>query len=431
MAASAFALIAATPASAEMDDLVRRAVMLEQSGKQAEAYALLAPSAESRAGDPDFDYALGIAAADTGHGPVAILAFQRVLALQPRNAQARAELARVYAQAGDIDTAKREFDTVVDDPSLPDPVRQRFNRIVRDLGREQHAGGTGISGFVEASGGYDSNINTATGLTSITLPIFAALGPATLSGGATKIDDSFLSAEGGLSIASGVSRQTRVFGSLLGNWRDNRNSKTFDQALATVTGGVGHTLANRDVLSVSGQYQQFWLSHARYREAYGATAQYTRRLDGGRALSLSAQWFRLDYRTDPLRDADRFSLAATYVGRAAYFGLSGGHEQTRNAASDNLSNLFVGGRAGLEKPVAARVSVVGGAGVEYRRYDAADPLFLKQRDDWQLDASVGLKLLVAPSIYVRPSVSYTRNISNIGLFDYDRVVASVGIRTEF
>ena len=42
---------------------------------------------------------------------------------------ARAEIARVYALSGDVDTARAQFDTVLQDPSLPDPVRQRFTRM--------------------------------------------------------------------------------------------------------------------------------------------------------------------------------------------------------------------------------------------------------------------------------------------------------------
>jgi len=427
--AIACVMVAAAPAAAAVDDVVAQALALEAQAKPGEAYALLAPLVGERAGDPDYDYALGIAAADTGHSPEAILAFQRVLAIQPNNAQARAELARVYALTGDVDTARAQFDTVIEDPSLPDPVRQRFNRIVRDLDRAR-GGGTSVTGFAEASAGIDTNVNTATNLTSITLPVFAALGPANLSGGATRIDDAFLGGDAGISVASGVSQQTRLFASLLGSIRDNRDTDAFDQGVATATTGFGYTLANRDIVSLSGQAQQFWLAHDRYRFAYGPTAQYTHRLAGGRALSIQTQWLRLDYRTDPLRDADRLMLSLSYAGKISYAALSGGHEETRNQASDNLSNSFAGVRGGFEKPV-GRASIVGGFGVEYRHYDDADPLFLKRRSDWQLDASAGVRLLLAPHVFLRPSVAYTRNISNIDLFEYGRFVASVGLRVEF
>src|SRR3546814_5730431 len=74
-----------------------------------------------------------------------------------------------------IDTARAQFDTVVQDPSLPDPVRQRFDRLVRNFDKQIAGGGTDISGFADASIGWDSNINAATDLSQITIPLFAGL----------------------------------------------------------------------------------------------------------------------------------------------------------------------------------------------------------------------------------------------------------------
>ncbi len=158
------------PAQAATDALVTQAMELHSAGHADQAYVLLSPHETERTGDPDFDYALGIAAADSGHLGEALIAFQRVLAVQPNNAPARAELARVYALSGDVDTAKAEFDTVVADPTIPDPVRNRFNRLIRGFDQQIKGGPNKITGFADAEGGYDSNINSATDATSITLP---------------------------------------------------------------------------------------------------------------------------------------------------------------------------------------------------------------------------------------------------------------------
>ena len=424
-------LAVSSPAAAEIDDLVRQALALEQKGQMAEAYALLAPQLPTRAGDVDYDYAFGVAATDTGHSADAILAFQRVLAVQPGNAQARAEIARAYARAGDAESARAQFDTVLDDPSIPDPVRQRFNRIVRDLDTVRSGGATDVTGFVEASGGYDGNINTATNLTSITLPIFSFLGPASLSGAAVSQDGGFGGVAGGISVRTPLSAQTSLFASLLGDSRFNTRNSDFDQVSGTGTAGIAHTLANRDVLSLSGQYQEFWLGGDHYRTAYGAIGQYTKRLAGGRALSFGLQYYRLDYASDPLRDADRYSASISYAGRIALISLSGGKEQVRERSADNLSNGFVGLRGGIEKPLSSTLAVVMGAGIEGRWHDADDPLFLKARRDTQLDGSLAVKLLVTRTVYLKPGVSYTRNFSNIDLYDYRRFTATLAIRADF
>src|SRR3546814_17245090 len=116
-----------------------------------------------------------------------MIVWQRVLAGQQDNALGRAEGARAHAPAGDIDTARAQFDTVVQDPSLPDPVRQRFDRLVRNFDKQIAGSGTDISGFADASIGWDSNLNAATDLSQITIPLFAGLGAGALGPGAREI----------------------------------------------------------------------------------------------------------------------------------------------------------------------------------------------------------------------------------------------------
>ena len=224
-------------------------VCAQEAKSEAEArYATLAEQQTSKAGDAAFDYQLGLAAIDAGRYGEAIIALQRVLAVEPGNAPARAELARAYALAGDIDTARAEFATVVDDPTLPDPVRQRFTGFVRQFDRQIAGGGSDVSGFLDARSGHDSNVNSATDLTTITIPLFSFLGPGTLGAGAREQEDQFYDISGGVSAVAAVGRQDRVFGSALGTWRDNIDSGRFDQASVTGTAGYAHTFASRSSL---------------------------------------------------------------------------------------------------------------------------------------------------------------------------------------
>ncbi len=395
------------------------------------AYTALASQRDQRAGDPRFDYELAIAAIDSGRYGEAIIALQRVLAVQPGNAAARAELARAYALAGDVDTAREQFATVVDDPTLPDPVRQRFTGFVRQFDRQIAGGGSDVSGFVDARVGYDSNINTATELDTIVIPLFSFLGPGQLGAGAVAQEDEFYEITAGLSGVTAIGRQDRLFASALGSWRDNFDNNTFDQAALTGTAGYAHTFANRDVISVSGQVQQFWLDDDGFRTSFGTVAQYTKPLANGRAMTLSALWNRLNFDNDPLRDADRFSAGAGFIGRNFVANISGGKEETRRQAGDAQSFGFVTASVGAEIPVAPRVAVVGGAAFDLRRHDTSDPLFLVKREDERLDFRAGVKIALLDRLFLQPSATYTRNWSNIPLFDFDRWTVSVGTRFEF
>lgn len=419
------AALAQTPASG------RTAADLIQSGNAEQAYALLSPQAVERAGDPEFDYLLGLSALDTGRVAEAIVALQRVLAVQPANAQARAELARAYALAGDADTARREFDTIVADPTLPDPVRQRFYGIMRDMDRQMAGGGSSLTGFLEAGAGHDSNINTATASSSLVIPLFAALGPAALSGGASAQDDGFWRAEGGVSLLHGLSRQTRVFASGLASIKDNIDDDAFDQSVVTGTAGVGHTFASRQVLSGTVQAQRFWLSGSGYRNSVGAIVQLTTPVRGGAAVSVAAQVFDLDYVGDPLRDARRSSIGVSYAGRSGIVSGQFGQEETDGSAADHFSHRFAALSAAFQHPLSPAIALEANVGAEIRDYQAADPLFLTTREDRQWDVGVGLRVQVTPNLSLRPRVAYSRNDSNIALYQYDRVTASISLRTEF
>lgn len=427
------ALLLPAPAAAQAgpEPVVAQAVALQAQGKAAEAYALLAPLVAERAGDPDYDYALGLAAADSGHRGAAIAAFQRVLAAQPKNGQARAELARVYALSGDIDTARAQFDTVNSDPTVPDPVRQRLSRLVRDYDRQIAGGGRQFDGFLDAEAGYDSNVNTATNLTSITLPIFSFLGPAALTGAATRNDDGYAQVQGGVSASTGFSRQTRGYLSALGSLRDNFASRAFDQAAVTVTGGVSHQTATGNAVSLSAQGQRFWLGHDGYRFGTGALGQYTHRLEGGRALAAQLQYFRFDYDGDPLRDASRYAGTLTYSDRTSFASAGGGYERTVRGGARQLGYWFAAGQAGVEQPVSANLALLLGASAEHRDYDSSDPLFLTGRRDTQLDVTAGVRVIVTDALSLRPRVTLTRNFSNIDLYEYRRFTAALGFRLQF
>jgi tetratricopeptide (TPR) repeat protein len=429
--AAAATFCGTSAAHAATDDLVRQAVGLDHDGHPDQAYAMLNAHLAERAADPDFNYALGLAAIDSGRVAESILAFQRVLAVQPGNAEARAELAKAYALSGDVDTARAQFDTVLQDPSLPDPVRQRFTQFSKTFTKQINGGGSDVTGFVDASGGYDSNINTATDLSSVTIPLFAAFGPGALSGNARASDDQYIEGQAGLSGVTAISRQDRVFGSVLGSYHGNFGTAAFNQANATGTFGLAHSFANRDTVSLSGQVQQFWLGDKSYRQAVGAIGQYTHALSGGRALSASAQFFRFNYDNQPLLDANRYAFALSYAERKFVLSGSMGKEQTRQIAGDNQSNWFGDGSIAAELPISNKAAFVGGAGFDLRRYDAPDPLFLMKRHDERVDVSAGIKLAVAKNLTVRPRVIYTRNFSNIAIYDFKRVTASVGVRFEF
>lgn len=416
-------------AYASVDPVVQAAALV-QAGHPQQAYDILEPLTAARAGDADFDYILGIAALDAGKPADAIIALQRALAIRPGFSQARAEIARAYALVGDVDTARREFKTVSGDPTVPDPVRRRFDSLVNGFDKIDKPGFS-YSGYAQAGAGFDSNVNAATNDQQIVIPLFAALGPATLSGAAQHQSDGFGLAEGGLGLSYGFDRQSRVFASFVGSEHANFEQSSFDQTFGAATVGYAYTLPSRDVVSLAGQAQDFLIGGSQYRQAEGGLAQYTHVLTGDRAISFGVQYFDLRYRTDSLRNAGRSSVSLTYSDKEIFVGAQGGREITRSSAADYLSNDFYGLRAGIEHPLCRDLTGFGTVAIEKRDYGNTDPLFLTDREDWETDLVTGLRYRLFRQTSLVPQITYTHTESNIALYQYDRVTTSLALRVDF
>ena len=138
----------------------------------------------------------------------------------------------------------------------------------------------------------------------------------------------------------------------------------------------------------------------------------------------------------PEKRAANFGLVGAafgvgYVTQNLSASVHGGIEETRRVAGDQFSNWFATASLGAELPVGERIALVAGGAFDLRRYEAPDPLFLTERSDERLDLQGGIKLALTGSIFLQPRVTYTRNWSNIAIYDYDRWTASAGLRFEF
>ncbi len=153
------------------DALLDRARNLIQAKQYKEAYALLEPQEQARAGDINFDYLLGIAAIDAGQLTRGVFALERVLAVRPDHAQARAEIARAYFLMGENKTARSEFQAVKGSRP-PAEVASTVDRFLDALDARERSRHTGVTGYIELGLGHDTNVNAATGSTSFAIPAF-------------------------------------------------------------------------------------------------------------------------------------------------------------------------------------------------------------------------------------------------------------------
>ena len=92
---AAFLLVIFSATASAAPDL-EQALRLLGSGAADQAYEMLAAKEAEHAGDPNFDYLLGLAALDSGRPSRAVFALERVLAVDPGHARARRNSARLF-----------------------------------------------------------------------------------------------------------------------------------------------------------------------------------------------------------------------------------------------------------------------------------------------------------------------------------------------
>jgi tetratricopeptide (TPR) repeat protein len=413
------------------DQVLDQARKLLQSRNPKAAYELLLPLQSQRAGEIEYDYFLGIAALDAGDPQQAVFALERVLAVNPNFLQARAEIARAYFLLGERQTARQEF-AAVKRQGVPPEARETIDRYLSALEPQR----TEVRAYIEAIGGWDSNVNSATSKSTIAIPAFGGT-IATLNPLGVRASDWFGGLGAGISLSHGLSDQWYLIGAASYAGKYNVDVTGFDTGQLDASGGARWVNGNHQVLAI-GQVQRFWVDYDEYRDSAGGTAQWLYNFSPGQQVTVFGQFAALRYPAQTPRDANRYiggigysqAFAAPYS-PVFFVSVYGGEEKERNSAFPWLGHKPLGLRLGGQLSVTDRALLFGLASYEHRQYNGTDPLFLARRRDDQADARLGLTYLVAPSWTLTPQVAYTYNFSNIDLYEYERAIASVSIRRDF
>lgn len=433
--AALFVAATLTVSAAQADAITDNAKALLEKGDARAAYALLEPLESARAGDPVYDFLLGLAALEVGKNTNAVFAFERVLAVDPNHVRARAEIARAYAALGETKTAKQEFETVKRQ-GVPPEVAATIERLLSAIERTEDVGRTVVRGYLEGVFGHDTNVNSATSDRNVAVPLFGGA-IFTLAPGSVRRSDTFSTAAAGISLRHPLSGEWALTAGLNGNKRMNTDVDAFDTGSADAHIGLVRTYG-KDVFSAALQYNQFWVDNDRYRSAAGFTTQWQHNYDARNQSSLYIQYSDLNY-TSPneARDANRFVIGANFAHALPgfktliYGGAYLGEEVIRKDGFSHLGHVVMGARVGVQHALRQDTKLFANLGYENRHYGGTDPFFLRTRNDDQWNLGIGLAWEPAKNWRITPQYQYTHNRSNVAINDFRREMVSVTVRREF
>ena len=435
------ACLAAGVSVAAEDPLVAARALVDQ-GRAADAYVLLKAQEGTGAGNPEFDYVLGIAALDSGHALDAVFALERAVDAAPDNGPMRGELARAYLALGETRDARREFDRVRE-MEVPDEVRRRLDQYVSTIEVYERSRETRIDPYLQFGLGYDSNVNSATSQGLVAIPALGGL-VFQLDPGSRELGSGVWDLGAGLTFTSPLRavEGLTLFGGIDLNYRVPFNERDFEAKGGN--GQVGfHLRRGREQFRLSADANTMKLdgstNFSNDRDIGGVSGQWQHDFSETDQFTTFAQYSIVRYPDQDARDVDRytFGVGHTHVfpnvrGAPAIFGsVFGGFEDARRITGPQFSRDLYGLRAGGQVQVHERGAVFASYTWQDSQYDARDPAFLVEREEDFHELYAGYRYQFDAHWSLSPTVRYNHNDSNIPTSNYDRVEAMLTIRNDF
>lgn len=403
-------------------------------GTAAQQFERLSAQEVDKAGDPDFDLAFAIVANEAAQFTRAIIALERLLALQPGNERARTEMGRALYGVGDHKAA-RALLAESKEKGFTAVAGETIDQLLHAIDRVEAEGRSSAKGYLEATAGWDSNINSAPGLSNVAVPAYG--------GSILAIDPSGTKKKGWYGAwtagASGrlvLGPRLSIIGTGIARRQDFARANTAQSNWQMdISAGLSYRV-ERDEYTLAVQTGSYAIDDDRVRDHVGLVGEWTYRFDGFRQFNMYFQTGRLTYPQSHTSDANRNVVGFSYAhltpkGLWMYGGAYLGVENTVNAGFEHLGHHLVGVRGGLQFPVAEGLGGFLAGGYENRRYNGVDPLFLLRRRDNQFNVSAGLSWVPGPYWRVTPQISWASATSDSPLARYHKIAGSVAVRREF
>lgn len=408
---------------------ITRAEGLVQGGKYQEAYDLLAPFADARKGDAQFNYLFGRAALGTKRAEQSLALLERSLAQRPNDVAAHLALGRAYFALGRYAEAKIEFETVLRFDNLPPDLLTQVE-IYDQAARQYLEEGRKLVGFGYAEAGlagYRVNSTRST-------PVFDDARHDTgwnarVGGGLNyELPDNY-------ALDASLDYRFRYLDN-----EDTRNDSDWRWRLA------GSKAFGENNLAAGFRGRVSYRGNGQYRNDYSIFTNYRYRFDEDNQFTVGAEVRRRRYPDGPLRARSRTTADASvgwvrslFDGRGSFTATAHGGYNYATSRPDGDSTIF-GATLGLDYTFTSTLDGFIFAWWERDQYntdavhfhpDALDNNYILRRKDNLYEFGGGLVWEFARNWTLRPQILYVRDESNSVGFNYSSTEYWLNVRYGF
>jgi outer membrane protein len=419
------------------------------AGNPKQAYMMLIAEQDKFGGDPEFDYLLGVAALDSGKVDDAIIAFERVLAKSPKNAGAQLDLGRAYFTAGSFDLAEATF-LVLRRSNPPPNAMLAINRYLEAIKARKQKTARSIMAWGETSLGYDTNLTGVPNDFSAAVASSFNLIGIDPTGNSIKRKAPYLGAAIGADIEQPLSRNWSALltGELRG--RAYRKESDFNSLFGELRGGAGWTGGDHQFrLLVGGSYfsQEAQApgepKPTNDRRGLSANADYRLAISQNQQINFGLTGAQTRFPKNDIEDINSIVFTSgwtkTFEGNGSpvvqLSGFFGNDKAVRKLADDaaDKSKRVGGLRAFAQYSLTEKLALFNSTGYTLRNDQSgfARATEIEFGRDKLFDTTLGVNWRFKPSCNMRAQWFFSKNASNIAIYDYTRSEISSNIRCNF
>jgi hypothetical protein len=364
----------------------------------------------------------GMTLADLKRYREAAMSFRALLDEKPNAARVRLELARVLALMHDEKGARREL-RQAQAAGLPENVAVVVDQFAAALRSKRPYGGS-----FELDIAPDTNINRATGAQTLD----TVIAPLTLSPDARARSGIGLKAGGQTYLRLPIGGNLSFFPRIAGTGSFYRESQ-FDDASVSVLAGL-EWQGKKDRLTGSIGPGWRWYGLKPYADTDTVSVDWIHAAGRTTQLVTSVSASRARYQTNDLQNGDIYDLSVS--AEHAFTGGSGATftvSADRQTAADPGYATVSGGVSLLAWKELGRITLYLSGGIRRTEGDARLFLFTDRRREWLYQAAAGATFRRVTFHGLAPTVrlSFERNVSTVGIYDYRRLAAEIGVTRAF